>query len=400
MLKQKIMKRFLLYSVSFFLLLSCGNEKQIQENIYTGNYDSAIDMAIQQIIKKKGKKSADTYIILLKESYDKAVARDKEMIQKAQADVNPEKWQTIFDTYLSLDARQNKIKPLLPLRLAKNGKEVHFEMENYDNQIIDAKNHLVAHLYKKAKILLKSGDKRKIREAYDILDEIDRIDPNYKDVRKLMIEAHRKGITYALVSIKNQTDKVIPRKLEDELLNFSSYGASNFWVDYHNKPINGLNYDYKINLVFTGIDVSPDQQREKEIIEEKEIQDGYTYQRDASGRIVKDSLGKPIKIPRMIKVRSRLRMYQQYKAAEVRAKVEVIDAHTGQKLDDFPLQSQFVFDHQYATAEGDRRAIRREYMDFLNKRPVPFPTNEQMIYDAAKDIKMKFKDILNQAEFL
>ncbi len=392
-------KHLFLFSV-FFLFLSCGNEKQIQENIYKGNYDAAIDMAVQQIIKKKGKKSSDVYMALLKESYDKATVKDNELLKKAELDVNPEKWQVIYDTYLRMDARQNKIKPLLPLKSVKTGKEFHFDLKNYDDEILNAKNHLVAHLYKKASILLRSGDKKNIREAYDVLDEIDRIDPNYKDVRKLMDIAHRKGTTYALVKIENKTDKIIPKKLEQELLNFSSYGASNFWVDYHNKAIPGLKYDYKINLIFTGINISPDQQREKEIIEEKEIQDGYTYQRDANGNIVKDSLGKAIKIPRMIRVRSRLKMHQQYKEAQLQAKVEVIDNNTGRKLDDFPLQSKFVFDYRYATADGDRRAIRREYLDFLDKRPIPFPSNEQMIYDASKEIKMKFKDILNQADFL
>ncbi len=394
------MKKIIFSLFLFSILISCGNEKKIQETIYQGNYDTAIDMAVQQIVKKKGKRTADEYVKLLKESYDKAVNRDHEIIKKAEADVNPEKWQVIFDTYLKMDARQNKIKPLLPLYMVKTGQEVHFEMKDYANEIVNAKNHLVAHLYKKAKILLKSADKKNIREAYDLLDDIDRIDPNYKDVRKLMVEAHRRGMTYALVSIKNQTDKVIPKNLENELLNFSSYGASNFWVDYHNKALQGLKYDYKINLIFTDINISPDQQREKEIIEEKEIQDGYTYQRDTYGKIITDSLGNPIKIPRMIKVRSKLTMYQQYKTAQLRARVEVIDNNSGRKLDDFPLESTFVFDYQYATAEGDRRAIRREYLDFLDKHPIPFPSNEQMIYDAAKDIKMKLKDILNNAEFL
>ena len=394
------MKKYFSLLAALFLLFSCGNEKQIQETIYKGDYDAAIDMSIDQIIKKKGKKSADSYIKLLKESYDKAVARDMEILKKAQTEVNPEKWQVIFDTYLKLDARQNKIKPLLPLRYEQTGEEVVFDLKNYDDEIIDAKQHLVAHLYKRAKILLNSGDKKKIREAYDILDEIDRIDPNYKDVRKLMIVAHQKGTTYALVEIKNETQKVIPQKLEEELLNFSSYGASNFWVDYHTRPEQGVNYDYKINLIFTGLDVSPDQLREKEVVEEREIQDGYTYQRDAKGNIMRDTLGKAIKIPRMVRVRAIVKLYQQYKNASLRAKVEVLDNKTGRKLDDFPLESEYIFEYIYATATGDKRAIRREYLDLLNKRPVPFPTNEQMIYDASREIKMKLKDILNQADFL
>ena len=389
------------YNILFVIFLSsCGNVKEIQNAIYSGQFDQAIDLSLEKIKKKKGKKSADPYVQLLKEAYDKAVQRDKTLIKKLSKDPNPDKWRQIYETYLLLDTRQDKIKPVLPLYLVKQNKQVTFAMEDYTDKIINAKQHLVAHLYKKAKILLKSHNKADIRQAYDILDELDRIDTGYKDVSQLMQQAHERGMTYALVKIVNETNKVIPKKLQDELLNFSSYGASNFWVDYHNKKQGGRQYDYTIKLKFKQINLSPDQERDKEVIEEKEIQDGYTYQKDANGRIVKDSLGNPIKIPRMVKIRSKVHLYQQYKEAQVVAQAEVIDNRTGQRIDNFPLQSKYVFEHTFATYSGDKRAIRREYIDFLKERRIPFPTSEQMIYDAAQDIKMQFKDILNQAQFL
>ncbi|HFX17773.1 MAG TPA: hypothetical protein ENK64_01355 [Flavobacteriales bacterium] len=357
-------------------------------------------MSLEKIQKKKGKKSADPYVALLKEAYDKAVARDEARINKLQTERNPDKWRKIYDLYLQLDARQEKIKPVLPLYLIKENSLVTFNFKDYNNQIIDVKSHLVQHLYKRAKILLKSQNKGDIREAYNLLDELDRIDHGYKDVSKLMQQAHQMGTTYALVRIVNKTDKIIPKRLQQELLNFSSYGASNFWVDYHNQKQPGRQYDYLINLKFKQINISPDQEREKEIIEEKEIQDGYTYQEDANGNIVKDSLGNPIKIPRMIKVRSKVHLYQQHKEAQVVAEAEIIDNRTGQRVDNFPLQSQYVFEHNYATYSGDQRAIRNEYLDFLKEKHVPFPSTEQMVYDAAKDIKQQFKAILNKADFL
>jgi len=392
-------KLMLLNIFSILILWSCSNVKEVQQAVYAGNYDRAIDMSIQQIQKKKGKKSADTYVKLLKEAYDKATERDLAEIDKLSKETNPEKWQKIYDLYLDLDVRQEKIKPLLPLYIVSENKPVNFTFNNYTDDLINAKNHLVAHLYKKAQILLNSKNKYDAREAYDLLDELDRIDPNYKDVRKLMNYAHEKGTSYALVKIVNETDKVIPKKLEDELLNFSSYGANNFWVTYDNNPRNGKKYDYTINLKFKQINITPDQSREKEIIEEKEIQDGYTYQKDANGNIVKDSLGKAIKIPRMIRVQSRVHLYNQHKEAEVQSVVEIVDNKTGQLVDNFPLQSKFVFDYNYATQQGDKRAIRQEIIEFLDKRSVVFPSNEQMVYDAAQDIKMKFKDILNAAKF-
>ena len=395
------MKKITIISGTFllFLVVSCGNVKEIQQAVYSGNYDSAIDMSIEQIQKKKGKKSADPYVSLLKEAYDKAVSRDLTLIDKLSKDPNPEKWRQIYDTYLLLDTRQDKIKPLLPLSLIKQHKQVRFDFQDYTARILDAKSHLVEHLYKKAKILLNSGKKSDIRKAYDMLDELDRIDTGYKDVSQLMQQAHQRGTTYAYVKITNETNKIIPKKLQDELLNFSSYGASNFWVDYHNKKQPGRQYDYTIDLKFKQINISPDQEREKEVLEEREIQDGYTYQKDANGNIVKDTLGNPIKIPRMIKVRSKVHLYQQFKEAQVTAQAEITDNHTGQTIDRFPLQSKYTFEHVFATQTGDRRAIRNEYLNFLKERRIPFPTGEQMVYDAAQDIKMQFKDILNQANF-
>ena len=395
------MKKSTLVSLLFILFLaSCGNVKEIRNRVNSGDYDAAIDLSLEKLRKKKGKKSGDDYAILLKESYDKANARDLAKIERLKKDVNPEKWQGIFDTYIQIDTRQENVKPITPLYLIKQNKEIKFQFIDYTRQILDAKAHLTAHLYKKAKILLRSANKAEIRDAYDLLDNLDRIDPNYKDVRNLMNQAHQKGMTYALVEIKNETNKIIPRRLQDELLNFSSYGASNFWVDYHNKAVKNLLYDYKINLKFRQIEISPDQAREKEVIEEKEIQDGYTYQKDSNGNIVKDTLGKPIKIAKMVRIRSRVHLYQQYKEALVGAQAEIVDLRSNQRKGNIPLQSKFVFDYRYATYSGDKRAIRREYIDFLNKRQVQFPSNEQMVYDASQEIKMKFKNILSKANFL
>ncbi len=395
------MKKITYLSIAMFLFLitSCGNVKEIQQAVLRGDYDRAIDMSLEKIQKKKGKKSADPYVSLLKEAFDKAVSRELASIDKLSKDPNPEKWRKIYDTYLLLDTRQEKIKPVLPLYLVKQNKQVNFTFQDYTSRILDAKSHFVSHLYKKAKILLNSQNKSDIRQAYDLLDELDRIDAGYKDVSQLMQLAHQRGTTYAFVKISNETDKIIPKKLEEELLNFSSYGANNFWVAYHNKKQPGKHYDYTIDLKFKQINISPDQERDKEVIEEKAIQDGYTYQKDANGNIVKDSLGHPIKIPVMIKVRSKVHLYQQYKEAQVMAQAEITNNNTGQLVDKFPLQSKYVFDHVFATYTGDKRAIRKEYLDFLKERRIPFPTSEQMVYDAAQDIKMQFKDILNKANF-
>ena len=56
--------------------------------------------------------------------------------------------------------------------------------------------------------------------------------------------------------------------------------------------------------------------------------------------------------------------------------------------------SQFIFENIYATYRGDRRAADDAYNLFFDKKAVPFPSNEQMIYDTGEDLKQKLKSHL------
>ena len=50
------MKKTLLFTASLFLLISCSSVKKTQQAISNGNYDTAIDIAIENLKKNKTKK--------------------------------------------------------------------------------------------------------------------------------------------------------------------------------------------------------------------------------------------------------------------------------------------------------------------------------------------------------
>ena len=79
-----------------------------------------------------------------------------------------------------------------------------------------------------------SKNKMDFRQAYDDLVYLDRLNPNYKDVRSLMDEAQFKGTDFVHVYTKNETNMVIPARLQDDLLDFSTYGINDKWTVYHN----------------------------------------------------------------------------------------------------------------------------------------------------------------------
>lgn len=77
-----------------------------------------------------------------------------------------------------------------------------------------------------------------------------------------------------MVSLFNDTDKVIPQRLEADLLNFNTYGINDLWTVYHSNPQKNMKYDYAMELAFKEIIISPEQVRERQLIKEKQIKDG------------------------------------------------------------------------------------------------------------------------------
>ena len=391
------MKKILLFSITLMLLAGCSSKKQIEQQLNRGNYDQAVTNALQQLQSKKTTKRKSKFISILKDGYDRITKRDLEDIAFLKNDNNPQNYVRIFEMYSNLDARQRAIEPILPLYL--DGREIKFKFNDYTSDMINSKKKSSEYLYGNALNLLKSNNKFDIRKAYDDLDYLNNINPNYKDVKSLMQEAYLNGIDYVVVSIANDTQQIIPARLEDDLLDFNTYGLNNFWTVYHGNASNDIDYDFAMELQLKQILVSPERVNRNQILREKEIVDGWEYLLDADGNVKKDSLGNDIKVDKIINVKARLFKVQQLKSTAVIAKVVYHDLHTNQLLDAFPIDSEFVFENNYATIRGDERALKAEDKELLNHRRVNFPSNEQMVFDTGEDLKYKLKDIINSYHF-
>ena len=389
------MKRILLLTVILIILVSCG-KKHVEKAINTGNYDAAIQDALKKLESNKEKKRKQDYVLMLGDAYTKVVERDLNTIDHLKKDNNPDQYKQIYETYMDLHLRQEAIKPVLPLQV--NGKTVKFKFNDYTNAIVDYREKTSDYLYDQGIKMLDSDDKRLIRDSYDTFAYIERINPNYEDVKDLMEEAHQLGTNYVTVSIENQTNQIIPRQLEYDLLNFNTYGLDQFWTVYHGNTNSSteINYDYAMQLQLKRINISPEQINEREILREREIVDGWEYQKDRNGNVMKDSLGNDIKIDKVIRVRARLFEAVQTKSSQIIGDVVYVDLLNNQVIKSFPIDSGFVFENFFGTFRGDERALLNEDLDLVRNRRVPFPSNEQMVYDTGEDLKAKLKDIISR----
>ena len=385
--------------LSLFIIISSCGVKQTRELLTSGDYDAAIKNAIDGLKGNKNAKGKQDYVYMLEEAFAKAKERDLSAINSWFKDANPQNLEKIYDTYVQLNYRQESIKPLLPLKLLKENRDATFAFDNYSDQIISSKNSLSKYLYDNSKALLVTNDKMTIRRAYDDLMYLESLNPGFKDVGKLIEQAQFKGTDYVLVSTKNETNMIIPVRLQNDLLDFSTYGLNDKWTVYQSNKVKGIDYDYGLVVNFRQINISPEQVKEKQFDKEKQIKDGVKNLLDSHGNVVKDSLGKPIKVDNMKTIKISIYEFSQLKSSQVTAKIDYIDFKSNQLLQTFPVTSEFVFNYVYATYKGDKRACEQDYYTNFDRKAVPFPSNEQMVYDTGEDLKAKLKDIIVKNRF-
>ena len=81
--------------------------------------------------------------------------------------------------------------------------------------------------------------------------------------------------------------------------------------------------------------------------------------------------------------------HSQTKSATLKGNVEYRDAE-GRRSGVVPFEVKSAFKNDYTTIKGDREACSTETLSRLDSHPVPVPTDESMLIDAAK----KLNDLL------
>ncbi len=387
------MKKITLLFFIYLIFSSCG-VKKTREALTNGNYDEAIDIAYSNLKGNKDKKGNQDYVYLLEEAFAKAKEKNLREIDLWKKENNPATAEKIFKTYNLLYNRQEKIRPILPLQLLKQGRQALFPFDDYSQLIASSKLDLSKYLYTNAKSLLATNEKMNFRRAFDDFEYLEKINPNYLETRQLMNTSYEKGLDYVFVYTKNETNMVIPQRLEDELLNFNTYGLNDRWTVYQNDKLKNVKYDYAILVSFRDIIISPEQINEKQFDKERLIKIGTKKLYDKNGVVVKDSNGKEMTVDDMQTVRASIYELRQFKSCAIKANVNYINYKSNEQFNSFPLASEYLFENIYSTYKGDKRACEDSYYDNFNRRALTFPSNEKMVYDSGEDLKSKLKSII------
>ena len=142
------------------------------------------------------------------------------------------------------------------------------------------------------------------------------------------------------------------------------------------------------------IDVSPEQIKENRYTESREMQDGWQYQLDAKGNVMKDSKGNDMKTLRYKTITCTVMENRQHKAARIAGTLDYIDNANGDLIKSAPLVADAFFNHDAAMAVGDLEALSTESRAKLGRSPIPFPDDFDMLLQAGNTLKGKVKSII------
>lgn len=386
------MKIKLLYLPLALLVLACSGVKKANKALYSGNYEQAIEIAVNRLQKNKSKKADIEQIAVLENAFSKIKTSYEDRINFLKKDTRTDT-QEVYNLYLKMDKIQNRIKPLLPL-YKEDGTKANFYFEDYSDDIIQAKQDYVNSLYDEG-ILLMKGNKLDNRKAYSLFSQLLNLYPNYKNTKNLREESRYYGTDFVFVIIENNTNVIIPARLEQAILDFNTYGLDDFWVEYHSNPQSNIKYNYEVILEFREILISPERIAEKEIPLEREITE-IVYRTDRNGNYVLDERGNRIKDEKKSIVKGKLNQIIQNKSVAVVGQVHYFDLQRNQRVNSYPLQSEFIFENIFATFQGNDKVLNNDELAIIKNKFIPFPSNEQMLFDASNDIKSRFSAILKR----
>jgi hypothetical protein len=355
----------------------------------SGNYTSAIEKAVKKL---RNIRTDEENIVYLEASYDKLYYQVKDRVSFLRKENRPENAVSIYDEYALLKMYEEMIKPLLPLYIESKKRQAQFKFIS-DDDFIEAKQLAAEYLYSYAGSLLKNSNRADARRAFELYDELKCIYPSYKDSETKQRDALAAGTNQVNLIIINKSGALLFSELEKQITTIPVGDLNDQWVNFSNNNQQNGAYDYQVAVTIRYLNVTPDLQLvKKTFTERKTIEDGWEYALDARGNVMKDSLGNDIKKTKYRNIACIVTEYAQQKQASIAGSIDFISMSNNSVLYSYPVDITEFFEHRWATASGDLRALSKESADMIKIGALPFPSETEMLLKAGDDLKMTIRN--------
>ncbi|MBP6446878.1 MAG: hypothetical protein KA341_08730 [Saprospiraceae bacterium] len=356
--------------------------RSVEKMVEKGEYERAFNYSISKLQGEKNKKTE--YIKALEKAYFKLNSASAREIERLNAPAKPENWSKVLHLYHSMEDRQERLEPLLPL-VSEDRYKATFDFKNYKNEISNAEENTCLYYYNNASELMeqteRTGDKVYAREAYDDLRKIDTYNRNYKDTDKLKERALKLGLNRIYVDIFNDLRDFQSNNIEQELRNLPVARLNDVWNEY-SINFDKNNADYVLVIELNQTFFSPERERVNTYSESKEIlvrKDKIKERRDSVDVWVEKEVYE--------RVRADISEIFREKQSELRGRIKVLDTRTKEYIKIVPVNAFHNFNGYGCKYIGDERALTDATRKKIDNFCEIFPSDFDMAYDLAAVFK-------------
>jgi len=377
-------KSMVLFFVVAIILSGCGSSKKQLER---GNYDAAIATAVKQLRKDPDDAKQ---IATLERSYKIVNDQDNERIRFLKMEGKPQNWDEIYLIYKRLNDRQSLVRTVMPLNAGS--RTVEFPYIDYMPEMIGAKRKSADFYFAHGNELMKNGLKDSYRQAFAEFVRAKEYVGDYEGIDNKIQEAKYLGMSRVFVSLQNTTMVKFPQEFEEDLLTVDLQALNSEWVEFHTINLDdNIKYDYFINVNVRNIAVSDNQTAQRDSVIKRDVEDGFNYQLDSKGNVMKDSLGNDIKVKKYKTLQCALISTIQTKACRIDGDIEIIQINPNKVIKKDPIGAQSNFENISARALGDLGALNASQLERTKTQVIPFPSDIEMVLRCSESLKMAIR---------
>lgn len=328
------LNRFFAFALALVMVSCSSTRKAYKEE----NYDAVIKNLSEEAFSDK---ISDKQLGMLASAYHQANQHDFNRIMELKKSAQPDIWSEVYWRTYNIWQRNELVGKFNDMQKAFVG----YKPFDMNGELASCRNRAEAYLTKKLETVLNS-EAIDSKEAYKLLSELNRIAPNSPALADLSPKVMVRTASGVNISSKASASLKLPKDYHSIVSNFDSNGTK--------KP------ELTVTITTTQVEVSPER-CDKVCFEEKNS--------GASAKITDNRLSKSATIKGVISFYSNSTQSVGFK---------------------MPFEISSSFNYSYTTIEGDRTACSEQTLK-MESEPLPFPTGNSMIDDAARQLNQVVK---------
>ena len=333
------------------MLTACDTTKKLYE---AQEYDQVIQRVAPDICAGDRNVKHINYVAA---SYHKANQADHERIQALKATGQPDVWPEIYQRYCSMKGRNDALK-CFPKEVKKGMNYVKLDL---DDDMMVARNKAENFLMAKINQLLAKGTKEDGMEANKYFIQLLKTNKDNPNIPRYLMRTSLCFGDAVFIGYGNSSKYNLSPEFKSTVLDFDKGELPTYNV-FHTERDRSLFYMYTVAAVVKEVNISPVKL------------DEVTFKETNGSKTVE------------------VTDHSQNKNVKVSGNIICFCSDCSIRSDEdkpffsVPFEVTSTFKNDYTTIKGDREACSAETLSRLDSHPVPVPTDESMLLDAARKL--------------